>query len=88
MDYVKSVNKMNSILIKSDIGNRARLKSDIFKKYSHITRIKNEFSELIFEFRENISCKSIIFKYSNEITLAQIVEKIQSLFSHQDYILI
>lgn len=71
---------MNTISIKSNVSNRARLKSDIFAKYSNLEIIKNELEEVVSDFRENISCKSIIFTYKKETTLTQIIAKINSLF--------
>lgn len=80
MVYVKIVNPMYSITIKSDISNRARLKSDIFKTPSNIELIKNELSDIVSEFRENISCKSIIIVYKKHIKITEVLVKIQSLF--------
>lgn len=77
MVYVKTVNNMNTISIKSNISNRARLKSDIFNKHSNIERIKKELSHIISEFRENISCKSIIITYNKDIEISQVISKIQ-----------
>ena len=71
---------MNTIFIKSNVSNRARLKSDIFNKRSNIELIKNELSEIFSDFRENISCNSIIFTYKKDIQLSQVIFKIQSLF--------
>ena len=71
---------MNAIFIKSNVSNRARLKSDIFNKHSNIELIKNELSEFITQFRENISCKSIIITYNKNVQISQIISKIQSLF--------
>jgi len=82
MVYVKTVNNMNTISIKSNISNRARLKSDIFNKYSNIERIKKELSYIISDFRENISCKSIIITYNKDIEISQVISKIQSLFQN------
>mgnify|MGYP000205619885 CR=1 FL=1 len=71
---------MNTITIKSNISNRARLKSDIFNKYSNIERIKKELSEIISDFRENVSCKSIIITYNKDVEISTVISKIQSLF--------
>jgi len=71
---------MNTIFIKSNVSNRARLKSDIFAKNSNLEIIKNELDEFVSDFRENISCKSIIFTYKKDITLTEIIAKINSLF--------
>jgi len=71
---------MNTITIKSNIGNRVRIKSKIFSKNSNIKIIKQELSELIYECRENISCNSLIFKYSSETTIEKVIAKIDSLF--------
>ena len=71
---------MNTIAIKSNVSNRARLKSDIFAKNSNLEIIKNELDEFVSDFRENISCKSIIITYKKDITLTEIIAKINSLF--------
>jgi len=71
---------MSMISIKSNVSNRARLKSDIFEKYSNLEIIKNELTELVSDFRENVSCKSIIFTYNKDTNLTQIITKIESLF--------
>jgi len=71
---------MSMISIKSNASNRARLKSDIFEKYSNLELIKSELTELVSDFRENISCKSIIFTYNKDTNLTQIITKIESLF--------
>ena len=80
MVFVKNVNSMNSIVIKSNIANRTRLKSDIFNTTSNIQLIKNELSDIINDFRENISCKSIIITYNKDIEISTVISKIQSLF--------
>ena len=80
MVFVKNVNSMNSIVIKSNTANRARLKSDFFNTSSNIQLIKNELSEIISDFRENISCKSIIITYNKDIEITSVISKIQSLF--------
>ncbi len=80
MVFVKSVNNMNSILIKSNAKNRARLKSNIFNTSSNIELIKTELNEMISDFRVNLACKSIIIKYHKNRELSEIISKIQSIF--------
>jgi len=80
MVYVKIVTNMNSISIKSNISNRARLKSDFFGSSSNIELIKKELSSMISSFRENLSCKSIIITFNPNIQISQVIFKIQSLF--------
>lgn len=79
MVYAMSVSNMSIISIKSDIKNRARLKSEIFNRSSNIELIKKELSSYIVDFRENISCSSIIIIYK-DTQLSEIITKIQSLF--------
>ncbi|MGB5868069.1 MAG: cation-translocating P-type ATPase [Arcobacteraceae bacterium] len=71
---------MNTITIKSDVANRARLKSNIFGKLSNIELIKNNLQDIIIDFRQNVSCKSIIISYSPTTTLNEVIAKIDSLF--------
>lgn len=72
----------NLIAIKSVASNRIRLKSDIFSKVSNIDIIQKEFSGMFLSFRENKACKSIVFTHKNSITLNEILEKLNKLFSN------
>jgi len=83
MVSVKTVNNMNTISIKSDVSNRARLKSDLFNKLANIDMIQKELQKYIIDFRENISCKSIIVTYDTNITIQEFINKIESLFKIQ-----
>ncbi len=70
----------NLISVKSVVSQRVRLKSDIFKKISNIKIIEQELSDFFIYFRENKKCKSIIFTHKKEISLEEIINKIDSLF--------
>jgi len=80
MGYVKSVKKMNDIVVKSVAGYRVRLKSDIFQSKKNIELIKNELNDTFVTFRENIKCKSIVFTHLKNISLEDILDKLNSLF--------
>jgi len=71
---------MNTITIKSQTSNRARLKSDIFTKYSNLEVIRKELSTEINDLRENLSCKSIILTFNENTNLPQLIAKIEYLF--------
>ena len=72
---------MSTIIIKSVANNRVRLKSDIFKNASNIATIQNEFGTNFIDFRENLSAKSIVFKYNTlALTLDEIIERLSVLF--------
>ncbi|QDF28275.1 heavy metal translocating P-type ATPase [Halarcobacter anaerophilus] len=43
--------------------------------------IENEFKDIFIDFRKNISCKSIIFKYNLNITLDSVIERLNNLFN-------
>jgi cation-transporting P-type ATPase C len=75
---------MSAIIIKSQANNRVRLKSDYFRKASNIALIENEFNLKLYDFRENLSAKSIVFKFNEEhITLAEIIYRLNALFGCQ-----
>lgn len=69
-----------NIDIKSVTSNRARLKSDIFALSNYTRTIEKELGDFVVDFRVNKSCKSIILKYSSNITLNEIIKKINTLF--------
>ncbi|WP_321314425.1 cation-translocating P-type ATPase [Halarcobacter sp.] len=71
----------NEIVIKSIANNRVRLKSDIFALNSNLEKIEKEFEEIFTSFRKNISCKSIIFTYSLNVTLDEIIDKMNNIFN-------
>ena len=71
----------NQIIIKSIALNRVRLKSDIFKKLSNLNIIEKELSDVFISFRENIKCKSIVFIHKESISIEEIIEKLNKLFS-------
>lgn len=77
----KSFNMNNQIYIKSVAENRIRLKSDIFSSKTNISLIKKEFKDEFTSFRNNLSCKSIVFTYSNNQSLEEILEKLNELFN-------
>jgi len=69
------------IIIKSIANNRVRLKSDIFQASANIASIQNEFGSDLFDFRENLHARSVIFKYNRStFTLDEIIEKLHRLF--------
>ena len=69
------------LVVKSTAGNRVRLKSDIFRTPANISTIQNEFGSDLFDFRENLPAKSIIFKYDiDRLSLDEIIERINTLF--------
>ena len=80
MEYVKNVKMNNEIYIKSVASNRVRLKSDIFSSPKNLSLIKEEFTDIFTSFRQNKSCKSIVFTYSLNHTLEDILEKLNKLF--------
>jgi len=71
---------MNKIIIKSATPYRARLKSNIFRNNRNTTLIHNSLNGILIDFRENISCKSIILTYPSTTTIENIIEKIYTLF--------
>ncbi|NKQ40633.1 MAG: cation-translocating P-type ATPase [Sulfurovum sp.] len=71
---------MDELLIKSIAGNRVRLKSNIFKSKSNTILISNELSGNLLSFRENLSCKSIVFVHNDNTSLDEIIRKIKALF--------
>ncbi|RXJ62056.1 heavy metal translocating P-type ATPase [Halarcobacter anaerophilus] len=71
----------DEIIIKSVANNRVRLKSDLFALSSNLELIENEFKDIFIDFRKNISCKSIIFKYNLNITLDSVIERLNNLFN-------
>lgn len=71
---------MNEIVIKSIAGNRVRLKSDIFSKKSNLRLIEEDLESLIYNLRTNISCRSIVFNHKKEITLDEIIQKLNKIF--------
>lgn len=75
---------MSAIIIKSHANNRVRLKSEYFRTSSNIALIEKEFSLKLYDFRDNLSAKSIVFKFNTEvITLAEIIYRLNSLFGCQ-----
>ncbi len=80
MEYVKNVKMNNKIYVKSVANNRVRLKSDIFSSNNNLQVIKEEFSDIFTSYRDNKSCKSIVFTYSLNYTLEDILEKLNKLF--------
>jgi cation-transporting P-type ATPase C len=71
----------DEIIIKSVANNRVRLKSDLFALSSNLELIENEFKDIFIDFRKNISCKSIIFKYDLNTTLDSVIERLNNLFN-------
>ncbi|XOB63013.1 heavy metal translocating P-type ATPase [Campylobacterota bacterium DY0563] len=71
----------NEIVIKSIANNRVRLKSDIFALNSNLEKIEKEFESIFTSFRKNISCKSIVFTYSLNVTLDEIIDKMNNIFN-------
>lgn len=71
----------DEIIIKSVANNRVRLKSDLFALSSNLELIENEFKDIFTDFRKNISCKSIIFKYNLNTTLDSVIERLNKLFN-------
>ena len=69
------------IIVKSVANNRVRLKSDLFAIRSNLELIENEFKDIFVDFRENIPCKSIIFKYNLNTSLDNILESLNKLFN-------
>jgi len=69
--------------IKSIAGNRVRLKSNIFKSKKNIVYIQEQLQDFFIDFRENISCKSIVFTHNTQTSLDAILTKLQTLFSEQ-----
>jgi cation-transporting P-type ATPase C len=85
MVYAKSANlriTMSKIIIKSEIANRVRLKSDIFATKKNIEIIQKEIGSSFASFRANISCKSIIFTYQ-DTTLTEIIKKLNFIFKNR-----
>lgn len=71
---------MSEIVIKSVAGNRVRLKSNFFSTQTNIHLITGELNDVFVDFRENISCKSIVFTHKIDTSIDEIVVKINNLF--------
>jgi len=76
----KSVKMDPIIKIKSQAGNRVRLKSKLFQTQDNINLIENALREAVYELRSNTKCSSIIFRHRSNITLEEILEKLCTLF--------
>ncbi len=71
----------NEIAVKSIAGNRVRLKSDIFASQTNISLMEKEFEDIFISFRENIKANSIVFKHKLDISLDEILQKLNKLFN-------
>ena len=71
----------NTIIIKSVASNRVRLKSNIFTKLINLNTIQQELADVFVNFRENKKCKSIVFTHKTNITLDEIIAKLNQLFN-------
>jgi len=69
------------IIVKSIAGNRVRLKSVVFGNSANISLIKEELGDIFVSFRENLACKSIVFKHQNSNSLEDVLLKLNGLFS-------
>lgn len=70
----------SQIHVKSIANNRVRLKSELFATQHNIELLEKEFQDIFTSFRTNLSCKSIIFTYSLNTTLENILSKMERLF--------
>lgn len=71
------------IKVKSVAGNRVRLKSKLFEKRKNIAMIKTACEGDFLNFRENLSCQSIIFALPAHLSVETILDKLETLFKEQ-----
>ncbi len=80
MDIVGSVG-MNELVIKSQAGNRVRLKSKVFLDSCNNEKILLHFKKEFFSFRVNKKCKSVIFVFDETLTsIDKILKELNLLF--------
>jgi len=82
-ETLSQLQMLDAIVVKSVAGSRIRLKSDLFQSKKNIESIQEKLGDCFIEFRENLRCKSIIFTHNSQVSLEEILEKFQKLFSEQ-----
>ncbi len=80
MDIVRSV-VVNDMVIKSEVGQRVRIKSFVFLSAENGEMVESHFGKKFLAFRVNKRCKSIVFVFDKSITsLRMIVKELHLLF--------
>jgi len=71
---------MEAIAVKSQAGNRIRLKWELFQSTTNIELIASRFEGLFIDFRSNAKCSSIIFTHQKNTSLDEIIASLYELF--------